>query len=244
MQYWDDVRRFDVEAAGVRWRLSSLADLETLWDRLAAEDGDGDELEPIDPAALRRKRLFEQDERLPYWTELWPSSYLLAQWLEQSAARIRGCRCLDLGCGLGFTALVGCRLGARVTALDYEFEALTYARRNEADNRIHLNGPAPVWLCMDWRAPAFRKQAFDFVWAGDIVYEDRFIPPVADFLDRVVAAEGVAWVAEPDRAVYKPFIAAMHRRGFDAVKVYANAVKARNWPAAGVPASLWEFRRR
>lgn len=242
MDAWDDCRRFEVEAAGACWQLSSLADLETLWDRLA--DDDGDELADIDPQAMRRKRLFEEDERLPYWTELWPSSYLLAQWLERSAQRIRGRRCLDLGCGLGFTALVGSRLGAMVTALDYELEALTFARRNELDNLALLDGPPPAWLCMDWRAPAFRKQVFDVIWAGDIVYEERFIPPVADFVDRVLTTDGVAWVAEPDRAVYQPFIAAMHRRGFDAVKVYANAVKARNWPAGGVPASLWEFRRR
>lgn len=243
MMAFDHCRCFTVQAAGVRWRLASLADLETLWDRLADSD-DEDERQDTDPASLRRKRLFEEDERLPYWTELWPSSYLLSQWLEQSRERIRGRRCLDLGCGLGFTALVGSRLGARVTAMDYEAEALTYARLNTVENQAHLADNFPIWLCMDWRAPAFRKGVFDVVWAGDVVYEHRFIPPVADFLDRVVAAQGVAWIAEPDRAVYRPFIDAMHRRGFDATKAYATTVKARNWPAAGVPASLWEFRRR
>ncbi len=227
----------------MRWQLASLADLETLWDRLA-DDEEDDDLLDTDPAALRRRRQFEADERLPYWTELWPSSYLLAQWLERSQSRICGRRCLDLGCGLGFTALVGSRLGARVTAMDYEADALAFARRNTVENQAHLDGRAPAWLCMDWRAPAFRKRVFDVVWAGDVVYEHRFIPPVADFLDRVVAPEGVAWIAEPDRAVYRPFIEAMHRRGFDASKAYAAKVHARNWPAGGVPASLWEFRRR
>ena len=48
-----------------------------------------------------------EDERLPYWTELWPSSIALCRWLEERRAEIAGRPCLDLGCGLGLTAMVG-----------------------------------------------------------------------------------------------------------------------------------------
>ncbi len=239
----DSFKEFLVEAGGATWRIARLADLDTLWDRLADTDDPDDVYDDEHYYETRRRSLFEEDERLPYWTELWPSSYLLAEWLVSQASHIEGRRCLDMGCGLGFTALVGCRLGARVTAMDYELEALEFARRNEARNRVHLGGNTPAWLCMDWRHPAFRKGRFEIVWAGDVVYEQRFIAPVADFLERVLAPGGTAWVAEPDRAVYTPFITAMQQRGFTATKAWHGAVKAHNWPDGGVPASLWEFRR-
>ena len=54
-----------VRAAGRLWRLSRAADLEQLWDAMTASPDDFD------------------DERLPYWTELWPSSVALAGWLAQ-----------------------------------------------------------------------------------------------------------------------------------------------------------------
>ena len=66
---------------------------------------------------------FTEDERLPYWTELWPSSLVLADWLYQRRESLRGQPCLDLGCGIGLTALVAQWLGANVIGMDYEPEA-------------------------------------------------------------------------------------------------------------------------
>lgn len=97
-----------VAAAGRQWRLTRAADLEELWDAMTA-----------DPHNF-------EDERLPYWTELWPSSVALAGWLAARQEEIAGRACLDLGCGLGLTALVGQWLGARVTAVDYEEAALAF----------------------------------------------------------------------------------------------------------------------
>ena len=55
-----------VRAAGRVWRLTRAADLEQLWDAMTAAPED-----------------FE-DERLPYWTELWPSSVALSGWRSNS----------------------------------------------------------------------------------------------------------------------------------------------------------------
>ena len=91
-----------VRAAGRLWRLSRAADLEQLWDAMTASPDDFD------------------DERLPYWTELWPSSVALAGWLAQQRQCIAGQHCQDIGCGLCLTAKLGQWLGAKMTALDYE----------------------------------------------------------------------------------------------------------------------------
>ena len=80
-----------VNACGRDWTLERAADMEALWESMTE---------------------FTEDERLPYWTELWPSSLVLADWLYQRRESLRGQPCLDLGCGIGLTALVGAVAGA------------------------------------------------------------------------------------------------------------------------------------
>ena len=88
-----------VNACGRDWTLERAADMEALWESMTE---------------------FTEDERLPYWTELWPSSLVLADWLYQRRESLRGQPCLDLGCGIGLTALVAQWLGANVIGMDYE----------------------------------------------------------------------------------------------------------------------------
>ena len=51
---------------------------------------------------------------------VWPCALLLAGWLvgQASALRVRGCRVLELGCGLGLPALTAAVLGAESVASD------------------------------------------------------------------------------------------------------------------------------
>lgn len=93
-----------VTAAGRDWKLKRASDFDSLWDEMVA-DGRAD-----------------ADEHIPYWTELWPSSIALCSWLSERRDEIAGRSCLDLGCGLGLTALAAASLGAHVTAVDYEFD--------------------------------------------------------------------------------------------------------------------------
>ena len=98
---------------GRTWRLSRPADLESLWDSLGQDQ-------------------FGDDERLPYWVELWPATLALCGW--RARQELRGRRCLDLGCGLGLSALQASSLGAQVVGMDFERDALRFAARNA---RIH-----------------------------------------------------------------------------------------------------------
>lgn len=78
---------------------------------------------------------YENEERLPYWAELWPSSLALAKWLFMNTKKIKRKNCLDLGCGLGFTAICGAWRGASVTAVDYEERAILLAKENAFANQ-------------------------------------------------------------------------------------------------------------
>lgn len=207
-----------VRACGREWTLERAADMEVLWEAMTD---------------------FTEDERLPYWTELWPSSLVLAEWLYEQRGRLAGEACLDLGCGIGFTALVGTWLGARVIGMDYEPDALRFASRNAVHNGV----PQPGWVAMDWRKPAVRPRSLRFIWGGDIMYEQRFAAPVLDFLEYALAGDGVAWVAEPSRAVYDTFRSQLVSRRWAGRCVYEKAIEALYPQERPVPVRIWEIHR-
>ena len=48
---------------------------------------------------------FGEDERLPYWAELWPSAIALSRFLFKNSSLIKDKNIIELGCGLGLTSL-------------------------------------------------------------------------------------------------------------------------------------------
>ena len=210
--------RINLQACGRAWRFMRPCDPETLWAGLG--DGEADE-----------------DERLPYWTEIWPAGIALASWLSQVRSQILGRLCIDLGCGIGLTALVGQRAGARVLALDYEARALLYARATARLNKVS----SPLWACMDWRAPALAAHCAHRLWGGDIMYEKRFAAPLLDFIKHALAPGGRAWLAEPCRSVYDAFRSELHTRGWSGRCVYEQVVEALYAQAVPVTVRVWEI---
>lgn len=220
---------FCVELLGKRWELERYGDLESLWEAMGEDESTAHEL-------------FGDDERLPYWTELWPSSMLLGEWLGRKRQSIEGRRCLDLGCGLGLTALAGASCGGFVLGMDYEWPAVFFARRNSRHNAVNMPSP-PMWAQMDWRAPAFIQGAFHCIWGADVMYERRFIEPVAAFLEHTLVDDGIAWIAEPSRALYADFARRMQDAGWRCQKVHS--AKTPHVTAPGPPAgvNIWELAR-
>jgi predicted nicotinamide N-methyase len=153
---------------------------------------------------------FTEDERIPYWVDLWPASIVLAEWLYSNRRRLHKAFCLDIGCGLGLTSLGLDKYASRVLALDYEFEALQYAQHNAFINHL----PSPSLVQMDWRNPGFQNNIFSFIWGADIVYEKRFFPPLIELFDVALAPEGIIWLTSPNRQVDTSFWQLLGRRGW------------------------------
>ncbi len=210
----------EVEACGRSWRLIRPTDLESLWESMTDE-------------------AFTEDERLPYWVELWPASLALAEHLLRERENICRGVCLDLGCGLGLTALVASWLGARVIGMDYEPAALSYARQNALVNEV----AQPCWLVMDWRLPAIAPRSCLHIWGGDIMYEKRFVGPVFDFLEHTLAPGGRAWVAEPARGVYDAFQQAAEAGGWSSRRILLTEVEPLHMQPSNIRVNLWELAR-
>lgn len=208
-------QRLTVRAAGRDWVLERPADLESLWQ--AMDDSDP-----------------EAEEHIPYWVELWPATLALCDWLARQD--LAGRRCLDLGCGLGLSALVASSLGARVTGMDYERDALYFAARNARLNAV----PQPLWLCMDWNRPGFAPGAFDLIWGGDVFYENRFFEPLEKLLLRCLAPGGKVWFGDPERSVSRDVWPRFTRRGW---RVAGRGQVVVPFEDARMTVNVWELSR-
>jgi predicted nicotinamide N-methyase len=150
--------------------------------------------------------LFSEDERLPYWADLWTSSIDLAGWVLEGR-NVAGKNILELGSGLGLAGLAAVRAGARVTLTDYETDALLFARYNSLRNLPRETAQHRVrCVPLDWRAPDIR-QTFDVIMGADIVYERKNFGPILAFLKSHLAPGGCALLTEPDRTIGQAFLA-------------------------------------
>ncbi len=227
------VELLEVVVAGKHWQIERSADLETLWEEICADNS------------------LDADERLPYWAEIWPSSLFLCDWLAKQQPALAGARCLDLGCGLGLSTLVGAWHGAKVVGMDYEWPALHFARRNAKRNGFceepgadgQQTRQAPGWLLGDWRQPAMKPGAFSFIWGADIMYERRFIEPVAAMLEYALAPGGTVWFAAPERKLVGPFSAHLESLGWTFRKAATELVRPVTVTGPEVLVNIWEFKK-
>lgn len=170
-------------------------------------------LQHIDPIT------FADDERLPYWAELWPAAVAMAQYVVAHNV-LHGKRVLELGCGLGLVGIVAALQGARVLCTDYETDALAFARHNAQRNACRQI----AFRYMDWRFPTVRRR-YDYIFASDVIYEARNFGPLTTLLWRYLARGGLALFSEPRRVNAVPFFALLQRYGF----AYATTMQTLEW---------------
>ena len=218
------------EHIGRAWHIYR-ADMESLWENMEK-----------DQEALQA---FQDDERLPYWAELWPSSFGLADWLMQKETGIKGRHCLDLGCGLGFTALCGVYLEQRALDLmQFNAQKNGIALCRDYKELRAVSVPVLCPLHLDWRRPCIEEKSFPFIWAADIAYERKFMPEILKFLDYALTADGIFWIAEPSRTIYQYFLAEVKNFPLTIEKVYAELSPRISEHILPARVNIWEIKRK
>lgn len=174
-----DLRDRTATVAGRELRLTQVRDIDELLDRMDVLD---------------------EDERLPYWAELWPSALALAELLLTERVAT-GRSCVEIGCGLGLVGLAAALSGGRVTLTDYDDDALRLAELNLRQNGV----TGADFTHLDWRTPSLGR-TFDVVLAADVLYERRSLEPVLGAVETLLSPSGTAWIAEPHRQVARAFL--------------------------------------
>jgi predicted nicotinamide N-methyase len=162
---------------------------------------------PVDYDRLIDDAAADPEQNLPYWAELWPSGVALAAKIARQPGIVRGMRALELGCGLGVTAIAALRAGAELLVTDYSPQALALCSLNALDQA----GEQPESLRVNWRDPGstlhlLAGDGFAVVLTADVLYERRDIEPLLDLVERVVAPGGELWLAEPGRPAAGRFL--------------------------------------
>lgn len=168
-----------------------------------------DVTQPRDFGGLLDLAAADSEQQMPYWAEVWPSGVGLADAIARQPERLRGKRVLELGGGLGVTAIAALAAGAALTVADYAAEALLLCRYNALRNA----GREPETLRANWRRPepalaALAADRFPVVLAADVLYEGRDVEPLLGLVERLVAPGGLLWLAEPGRKVAERFLEA------------------------------------
>ncbi len=154
---------------------------------------------------------YADDERLPYWADLWPSGRALAE--ELSERDIAGIRILELGAGLSLPCLVALARGAHPLATDWYPVALAFARANAASAGF---GDLDT-LEVDWSHPPdelFARGPFDLIIGADVAYERRHAAQLADIIGRVAAPSTSVVIADPRRPDANALVGALTASGW------------------------------
>lgn len=149
------------------------------------------------------------EDLIPYWSEFWPSSSALANYLVNIKNQLKGKKIIELGCGIGLIATILAIEGIDIMATDHQPLALDLTEKN-----VHRNsGNNITTRLLDWRFPDIDEK-FDVIIASDIIYESRSIKPLMNIFLTLLKKRGSIYLAEPNRSVAKPFFYSLRERGF------------------------------
>jgi len=177
---------------------------------------------------------FEDDERIPYWADVWESAIVLAEELADTDGS--GQTLLELGCGLGLPGLVAAQAGFAVTATDYEEAALEGVRYNAARNSL----PSLTTRVLDWRQPPADLGLFDRVVAADVLYETHHPQSLAQVIAATLAPGGTGLVADPCRLKAAAFPTACRSVGLAVTKTRARRPRgATSGPSVEIHRVTW-----
>ena len=150
---------------------------------------------------------FAEDDRLPYWADIWPAARVLAERIAGEPVNDR--RYLELGCGAGLVSVAAAMAGFDITATDYYDDALRFTALNVLVN----TGVLIDTRIADWRRFPHDIGRFDLVVASDVLYEPAHAALIAAVLDRTLNGRGTAIIADPGRLAAPQFIEECKERG-------------------------------
>lgn len=179
-------------APGCELQMTAVGDVDALIDRMIEREG-------------RLQRV----ERFPYWAELWPTAWAMAQWFCRAEEPIPKGWTSELGCGLGLVGIALAQLGWRVEATDFVEDALIFAAHNARCNRV---GHAHRVAYLDWRNPV--GTPCECLVGSDILYEKKNHRYLERVLHALLLPGGRFYLGDPQRKDAAAFVSRLVAQGY------------------------------
>lgn len=186
-------------------------DPRTIWEDVPAGDLALRIRRPPSAEDLIDEAEFADDERLPYWAEVWPSGRVLCGVL--AGMDLAGRSVIELGAGIGTGAMVAAMRGATALATDWYPAAVEFSRWNARNLGLRMDAQV-----LDWRDPpatVMDRVPFDLVVGADILYEARNGLALGTLIPALCGPRSQVIIADPRRPDARPFVDAMQRAGWE-----------------------------
>lgn len=154
---------------------------------------------------------FADDERLPYWAEVWPSGRVLCGVL--AGMDLAGRTVIELGAGIGTGAMVAAMRGATALSTDWYAAAVEFSRWNARNLGLDMQA-----CVLDWREPpaeVLGRAPFDVVIGADILYEARNGTALGALVPALCGPSSEVIIADPRRPDARPLVEAMQAAGWE-----------------------------
>jgi predicted nicotinamide N-methyase len=130
----------------------------------------------------------------PLWAKIWEAATVLTNHMLQLPVAPEH-RILELGAGLGVTAIAAAAKGHCITATEYNADALNYINAN-----ARLNACDNIFIArLDWHQPDMDDR-FDLIIGSEIAYKESNIRALVPLFKRYLAPGGTILIAESVRS--------------------------------------------
>jgi methyltransferase-like protein 23 len=156
----------------------------------------------IVPVQTHIKDLYEKGKiSFPYWSQVWPSSIALAEFISIHPEMVKEKQVLELGAGLGLPSMIAAHYAKSVICSDHETEAVKLIERSATLNGLE-NLKA---INLDWNdLPADLNT--DVLLLSDINYEQAAFQKLATVLEIFLGKGTLVILSTPQRLMAKDFI--------------------------------------
>jgi predicted nicotinamide N-methyase len=138
----------------------------------------------------------------PYWSQAWPASLALSEFLLLHKEYIQQKKVIELGAGLGLPSIIAASYAHSVLCSDYISEAVGIASQSAAHNGLN-NFTAQV---LDWHSLPHNLSA-DVLLLSDINYDPAIFSVQQQLINHFIKTGTIVILSTPQRLMAKEFVA-------------------------------------
>ncbi|MCC6383634.1 MAG: methyltransferase [Bacteroidia bacterium] len=183
----------DIVISGETYRITKVTNFDELFERMVSENTESG----------------NNEDNIPYWTEIWPASIGLSEFIAENQELVQKKKVIELGCGLGLPGIVAARMGAAITFSDLQPDALYFACLNAEANGVN----DAAYKIENWKRTSIENE-YEVLIASDVSYERTAFPFLIKAFRNLLIPKGIVLLSEPGRQYARSFFSLLSNNGF------------------------------